>query len=85
MIAAYPLMPESPRWLVMKGRVEEAARVLEGLRPVEGNSKAVKEEIDAIEASITISDGGSITGLADMFRGPNLRRTLTAIGIGAFQ
>lgn len=42
-------IPQSPRWLVAKGRVEEAGRILDSLGTDTGN---VQQEIDAIRESL---------------------------------
>ena len=69
--------PESPAWLVKKGRLAEAKK---SLRALTSSSKVSEEEInltvsmlahtDALEK--TLLDG---TSYLDCFKGPNLRRT----------
>lgn len=75
-------MPESPRWLVEKGRDAEALAVLEQLRP-EGRAKPELEEIAFVaheeEAAVKMD-------LAGIFSNKNLRRILLiGCGLGFFQ
>ncbi|KAH9905427.1 general substrate transporter [Xylariomycetidae sp. FL2044] len=67
-------IPESPRWLMLQGRIEEGQKALEWLRPT-GAGVAVDLEVTEIKMAIDKERelGGSI-GILDMFRNPVDRR-----------
>ncbi|KAF5373744.1 hypothetical protein D9758_000707 [Tetrapyrgos nigripes] len=94
-------IPLSPRWLLFKGRREEAIAVLKSVRPkhyvdaglCEEEANAIEESIRE-EARIRNTGGGGVNypgwnqgklGWFDLFRGPNLRRTTIATVVFAFQ
>ncbi|KGO77437.1 Major facilitator superfamily domain, general substrate transporter [Penicillium italicum] len=67
-------MPESPTWLLRKGRKNQALEAQKKLDTSHANSQAV---IDELQASISAEDEESATHkYADCFRGVNMRRTL---------
>ncbi|KAF7354395.1 MFS transporter, SP family, general alpha glucoside:H+ symporter [Mycena venus] len=77
------LAPESPWWLVRKGRHEQAARSIERLgrksRLNAGETVAMMRRVVELEKSITAPN------YLELFRGSDLRRTLIVCGIYAAQ
>ena len=77
--------PESPRWLVLKGRREEALKSLNRLRPQRDiDNGFTGAEIDAIELSIQEAGGQDHGRWLDLFRGNMLRRTWIAWSMFVF-
>ncbi|KAM0276269.1 hypothetical protein ACHAQH_006944 [Verticillium albo-atrum] len=74
LLIGLPFLPESPYWLVMKGKQQEARRALERLSPAGTNVDASLAQIQrTIEAERSLSTEKA--ALVDCFRGTNLRRT----------
>lgn len=71
-------IPESPRWLVLQGRVEEGRKALKWLRPT-----GVEIEVEFTEIQDAIArerELGSEVGIVDMFKNPiDRRRTFLSI------
>ncbi len=76
LLGALPL-PESPRWLLGRGRVEEATAVLQKLR----GKFNVYDEVESISATISSDHHQKPASLREMLFVPPLRRTLT-VGCG---
>lgn len=80
-----PHMPESPRWLMAKGKVAEARQTLGALKDVDPESLDVNIDIQEIEDSLALSGQSRF---ADIFRNGNLRlfhRTCLAAAGQMFQ
>lgn len=73
------LMPESPRWLVHKDRVEEAAQVISALYDLPAEDPLVADQLQAIRAVHSVDTKGSSR---DMFiQGPLKNRTRMLLGV----
>lgn len=68
-------MPDTPRWYVSKGRIDEARTTLRAIEP-DGDTEA---EIAEMQQALRDEAGG---GLAEMFRKPWLRATVFVVGLG---
>ncbi|MGB5703942.1 MAG: sugar porter family MFS transporter [Polyangiales bacterium] len=68
-------VPESPRWLVMNGRDEDAKRVLKRV----SDQVQAKTNLDAVKASLHAEQSTERAALRELFR-PGMRRVLT-IGV----
>jgi len=53
-------LPESPRWLVKKGRLEEAREVFAALADVEIDNPAVMLQVEEIRATLPLVEGGAV-------------------------
>jgi sugar porter (SP) family MFS transporter len=68
-------VPESPRWLVMNGKDDDARRVLERV----ADSARAKADIEAVKASLRYEQSTERTPLRELFR-PGMRLVLV-IGV----
>ena len=70
-------IPESPRWLMETGKIEQARKSLDWLRP---NKDAVEAELRTVQEVIEEAEANSgRTVFLEMFKGTNLRRTVLAV------
>ncbi|KAL6106290.1 slc2a13 [Pungitius sinensis] len=80
-------LPESPRWLLQKGRSQEARRALSRIR----GGRSVGEEYDSIRASIEEEEegkeagGGGLIILRIFGHGPTRRALVVGCGLQMFQ
>ncbi|KAF1923820.1 general substrate transporter [Didymella exigua CBS 183.55] len=86
MIVASPFLPESPRWLVWKGRHEEARSAASRLFLSSTNSFDAAKYIDEIQIAIEAERSNeNAASWADLMHGPDLRRLLIAVGVQSLQ
>lgn len=74
-------VPESPRWLLVHNRPEEAKKALKSLRGGSLTKQLLNEEFVEMQAGIAEEQElAPSTSVLDMFRGTNLRRTIISVG-----
>lgn len=78
MLAGYYFIPESPRYLIWQNRREEAFKALRYVRPRHISDEDLNYELDLIVLAEETQDMDA--KWKDLFKGPNLRRTLISIG-----
>ena len=81
-----PFLPESPRWLILKGREDEAREVLAALGDTNVNDHAVHSEFAEIKDTVIEMSKGTFASLFDTKgRDRNLHRTVLAYTNQVFQ
>ena len=80
-----PFMPESPRWLVFRGRNAEAKEVLAALNDVDLQDPIVEIEFQSIHETVVEMSKGSFKDLFTMDKDRNFNRTLLAYVNQVFQ
>lgn len=78
-------LPESPRWLVFKGKEDDAIHVLAALSGEEEDSKVVVDEFHAIKDTVIEASKGSFRDLFTMGEDRHFHRTVLAYVNQMFQ
>ncbi|GAB7363332.1 hypothetical protein MBLNU230_g3613t1 [Neophaeotheca triangularis] len=78
-------LPESPRWLVMKGRNEDALEVLEAVNGLPRDHPAVMAELAEVEATVREMNKGSYRALFQMSSYREFHRVVLAYVNQMFQ
>lgn len=71
-------LPDTARWYLMKGRREEARKVLVEIEP----TIDIEAELDEIEAALNEEKSGGLAALREMARRPYLRATVFVVILG---
>ncbi|SCU84397.1 LADA_0D01486g1_1 [Lachancea dasiensis] len=87
MFTGMVILPESPRFYVMKNKVPEARRALSKLRGLSGDHSFVEAELEEIVANYNYERSFGSTSIWDCFKPANhqLKRITTGIAIQALQ
>lgn len=78
-------LPESPRWLILKGREDEALEVLAALADAEPTDKFVLNEFQAIKDTVLEQAKGTFKDLFAMTRDREFHRVVLAYVNQMFQ
>ncbi|KEF59268.1 uncharacterized protein A1O9_04112 [Exophiala aquamarina CBS 119918] len=76
-------IPESPRWLLTKGRVEQARESLSKLGGEKLGANEIETHLSALQYALTLeSEKGNYM---ELFKGVNIKRTAIVLGMNFFQ
>lgn len=79
-------LPESPRWLYRKGKVEEAKAILEKIYPAHQLETEMQDLHDSVEAEIKETGSAGKISYSELWKTKTVRRGLIAgVGLQIFQ
>lgn len=78
-------LPESPRWLIMKGKHEKSARALSRLRRLDPTHPAIVDELAEVRANHEYELSIGKASYVECFRGTIRKRLLTGCATQALQ
>jgi sugar porter (SP) family MFS transporter len=81
LLLLFTSFPESPRWLLAKGKKKEAADILEKI----GGKTCLEEELPAMEASMLNEKQKEKVAVSELFRGKTGKVVLIGTLLAAFQ
>lgn len=62
-MVSIPMLPESPRWLIMTGQIEEAREVMSALFELEPDSDEISDIINDVQTTLSVCGNSSWTAM----------------------
>lgn len=85
LIVGMLILPETPRYLIKRGRMDKSAKALGRIRRLPPQHPAVQDELAEIQANHEFEMSIGKSSYLDCFRGGMRKRQLTGMGIQALQ
>lgn len=85
LVLGIPFMPESLRWLAIRGKTEQCRKTLARLRDVPEDDPLVAAEMEEIERAIELERESKSGAFSEIFQAGNLRRLFIGCMLQLFQ